>query len=562
MGLTPQFLHVSSSASNDALTVALVTASLALALWWLRHPASAPRVVTLGVVTGLATLAKVSGLSGALSVGVLLLLGGSLPVRQRLAQIARYGAAFVGVSGWWFWRNWRLYGELTATRIHLQVYGVPPYPLTWQRFTDEWAAVAASYWASFGWGGINLPHRAYRVAFLLAGLLALLFVVELIRGWRRWDGAQRALVALSLFQLMVVGALLAQWMRLTVAPLGRLLFPAALPISLILMMGLLSLAPRRREGVAAGTVLVGMAVVALGLALGLIRPRYAPAAPLARLPADAIAVDARFGEAVALVGYTLSDAPVAPGETLPLTLFWRTLAPLEANYSVGVKVFGRGGALLARDDSYPDEGRWPSRAWPPGVLIPDRRTLRLAPDAQVPALAQLQVDLFRLEGLESLPVTVAGQPVAPYRPASLVVRPAGQQAGPPASFRVRPAEPRVSVQGGAAIVEFVWEVGQPLERAAQAFFHLSRDPQQPPLEQADFAPLDGAFPTSHWWPGDRLPDQSTLSLPPEAEPGDYELILGLYDLASGQRVEGEAGRSAWSVGRLRWDGRSWTVLDE
>ncbi len=563
MAFNPQFLHISSSVSNDALTVATVSATLALALWWRQRPGSAQRAVALGVAAGLAALSKPSGLSAVAVAGLFLLVAGGLGWQRRLRQIVLYGATFLLVSGWWFLRNLRLYGEPTATAIHLQIYGTPAPAASLQRFVAEWTAVTNSYWASFGWGGVNLADGLYDAVRWLAMLLALSFVVALWRRWRAWDDAQRSLVALLLLHLFLVGALLVRWMRLTVAPLGRLLFPASLSIAFVLALGLCTWLPRRWQRPLVVTYSAGWALAALAIALLWVQPRYAPAPLRAALPADAIPLDVRFGDAIRLVGYALPDPVAQPGEALPLTLYWQALRPLEENFSLSVKGFGRGGQLLAQADSYPDAGRWPTSAWPVGPLIPDRTTLLLAPDAEVPTLGRVEIDVFRLADLSVLPATVGGQAVRPVRPFALVVRGAEPASTPSTAFRVRPVAPEVSLADGSATVEFVWEVGQPLDQSYQAFLHLTPAPDQPPLAQRDFEPLGGDFPTAYWQPGDRLRDRSApLPLPTDAAPGEYELLMGLYDLESGQRVEGEPGQSAWVVGELRWDGTEWHVASK
>ncbi|MFI5268439.1 MAG: hypothetical protein ACHQ7M_13790, partial [Chloroflexota bacterium] len=53
--------------------------------------------------------------------------------------------------------------------------------------------------------------------------------------------------------------------------------------------------------------------------------------------------------------------------------------------------------------------------------------------------------------------------------------------------------------------------------------------------QADGPPLGGNFPTGTWLPGETILDRHTLSLPP----GAYTLQVGLYELATLQRLPGD-----------------------
>jgi len=564
MAFNPQFLHISSSVSNDVLTVTFVNLAFALALMTRSHDFS--RFVALGVVVGLATLSKPSGLSIVVTIGLWIFVA---LWRSRVSiflwqPLLLYGTSFFAVSGWWFVRNWRLYGEPTGTAIHLQVYGVSAPVLTWSTFKAEWQAVANSFWASFGWGAINPSNSIYTAVQLLVLLLTGLFVVTLLRHWREWNEPSRFLLGFSIFHLLLVGMLLFRWMRLTVAPLGRLLFPALLPISLILVLGLLAVVPRRIERPAISLFLSGWVGIALFFLLILIRPAYEPAPWLAALPEEAQPLHIQFGDQIILEGYDAPTEPLDPGELVPITLYWRAVQPIDEDFSVATKLFARNEQLLAENNSYPDGGRAPTRNWPVDQIITDRTTLVLSGEVNPPTLAHVEIDLFRLDDeLSLLPAMIDGQVVRPMRPFSLVVREAADRSTPPHDlFRFRPLTEQITVRDGMLEADIIWEVGQPLDADYQAFFHLSSALDQPPLVAADFSPLGGDFPTSYWLPGDQLSDQAILQLPDQAITGDYLLLLGLYDLTTGQRVSGEGKQNVWMIARLRWNSVTWQVIKE
>jgi hypothetical protein len=248
---------------------------------------------------------------------------------------------------------------------------------------------------------------------------------------------------------------------------------------------------------------------------------------------------------------------------VPITLYWRALEPVEEQFSVSVKLFGRDEQLIAQDDSYPDAGRRPTTNWPIGALIVDRKSLLVSEEAVTPTVARVTADLFRLETLERLPAARDGEPVIalPVQLFDMVVREEGATAAPAADFTYRPTVQEVRIEEGEVIASFAWEVGQLLGGDYHALFHLAPAPDQPPVEQGDFEPLGGAFPTSHWWPGDHLPDEASLTLPTNVAEGEYVLLLGLYDLQSGQRVAGEGGNTIWTIARLQWDGESWGSIE-
>ncbi|MBC7239231.1 MAG: hypothetical protein H5T71_03920, partial [Chloroflexi bacterium] len=60
--------------------------------------------------------------------------------------------------------------------------------------------------------------------------------------------------------------------------------------------------------------------------------------------------------------------------------------------------------------------------------------------------------------------------------------------------------------------------------------------QGPVWGQHDAPPVEGAWPMSTWRVGDRIVDRHILVLDAEAPEGDYSIEVGLYDLASGERL--------------------------
>lgn len=92
------------------------------------------------------------------------------------------------------------------------------------------------------------------------------------------------------------------------------------------------------------------------------------------LTADAVALDARFGNRLRLLGYTLEH----DGDRLQLTLYWRLMQHMETDYKVFVHVFEpQTGVPVAQDDAMPHRGGYPTRFWAAGETIIDHIPLDL-----------------------------------------------------------------------------------------------------------------------------------------------------------------------------------------
>jgi hypothetical protein len=89
----------------------------------------------------------------------------------------------------------------------------------------------------------------------------------------------------------------------------------------------------------------------------------------------------------ALVGYTLDETAVAPGETFQLELVWQALATATDSYRVFVHLLDDHGTLVTQSDAVPDHWMRPTTGWVPGEYIRDRHALTIPPDAVPPPYA-------------------------------------------------------------------------------------------------------------------------------------------------------------------------------
>jgi hypothetical protein len=69
------------------------------------------------------------------------------------------------------------------------------------------------------------------------------------------------------------------------------------------------------------------------------------------------------------------------------------------------------------------------------------------------------------------------------------------------------------------------------------------------LAQTDEAPLAGTYPFWVWRPGETVREPITLQIPPDASPGTYSLVAGIYDADTGERLP-ISGAPDYGAGRL------------
>jgi 4-amino-4-deoxy-L-arabinose transferase-like glycosyltransferase len=123
--------------------------------------------------------------------------------------------------------------------------------------------------------------------------------------------------------------------------------------------------------------------------------------------APARAVDAGFGEAIALAGYDLAPAQATyrPGDVLNISLVWHASAAQAENYTVALVLIGAGPTLIQQHDSYPMAGFWPTSAFEPGRPVRDNVAFVL-PGGLAPGTYEVWALMYD-SAVQRLPVTSA-----------------------------------------------------------------------------------------------------------------------------------------------------------
>jgi 4-amino-4-deoxy-L-arabinose transferase-like glycosyltransferase len=143
--------------------------------------------------------------------------------------------------------------------------------------------------------------------------------------------------------------------------------------------------------------------------------------PLAEVPT--VALEAEFDQAISLSGYTISADTLAPGDILPVSLFWEAGAEVAERYKVFLQLLDESGQLVAQVDTEPRDGLLPTSIWPVGETIVDRYGLLLD---LPPGEYTLIGGLYHLVTGERLPVTVEGEAVGDFLTLETIVVSSGE----------------------------------------------------------------------------------------------------------------------------------------
>jgi mannosyltransferase len=106
-------------------------------------------------------------------------------------------------------------------------------------------------------------------------------------------------------------------------------------------------------------------------------------------------------------------------------------------------------------------------------------------------------------------------------------------------FRLSGKEPHADVPvlapGDTLHLSLYWQSNGPTAIPYTVFTHLIGSDGQL-YGQWDNQPVRGTYPTTDWLPGESVVDQYEILVSPDAPAGDYHLLVGLYDAATGTRL--------------------------
>src|SRR5262249_45592527 len=102
--------------------------------------------------------------------------------------------------------------------------------------------------------------------------------------------------------------------------------------------------------------------------------------------------------------------------------------------------------------------------------------------------------------------------------------------------------------GGLVRLQLRWQASAPLTRQYKIFVHIFQ--RDKIIAQHDGQAIGELRPTTTWQPNESIQDQFAIQLPPDAPTGNYQLRIGLYDLATQERLHLVSGEEFWVGGNL------------
>ncbi|MEZ4735738.1 MAG: DUF2142 domain-containing protein [Caldilineaceae bacterium] len=559
----PQFTFISAACSNDSM---VIVASTATVYWLARLVTKAQRAsitladwVVLGVLVGLAALSKLQGLGLLPLVGVatLIIAGQRRDWRVPLRAVLPVTLPVLLVAGWWYWRNYTLYGDLFGVTNLLANNGLREDAVRWRNFWGEFRGLRYSFWGLFGWFNMLLPAPVY--LFLDSVTVIALAGAPLAWGVNRRQAhgpsAAHAVRLLLLGWMLISIALLIYWLNQATSSQGRLFFPALSAFAILLIWGLHSWVrylPQRVQPLVwsiTPLVMVGCSLYALTV---LFPAGYQAPRPVAAIPPTAQPIDVVYGDKdqIHLLALDLPTDRFRPGDRVPVTLYLQAQAPVTEDYQLFIQLLDEAGKEVGNLTTHPGWGRNPTSLWQPGAIYADAYPVLIHRklDGGAPLLARVYIGFVdpRTETSGRFPVLahtsdgtrIAEGPflgyvaISPSQPPSVDLAqmlPHGAQFGNVIQLTAVDFPAQMTLEGSSPFtVTLVWDaIGTPATDYT-AFVHLLDDAQTR-AGGFDQAPAL-RFPTRYWRAGDRIVSQFALTPPPA---GEFMVWVGLYEAESG-----------------------------
>jgi hypothetical protein len=260
-----------------------------------------------------------------------------------------------------------------------------------------------------------------------------------------------------------------------------------------------------------------------------------------------IELNALFAEEIELLGYDVDLGPRQPGEGINVTANWRALRTMRRPYIVSLHLLDNMLTMSGQSDTYLG-GTYPHLLWSPGEYVEEVYLLTVAPNAP-PGLHSIEFGAYHHVVGEYffLPVTTIDSP----EPAKHIilgrVRVLDPDHGkPPHHPLVVELGQQIQLLGfdlssrelssdEALDLTLHWQaIDQPT--ADYTVFTQLIGPDGQVWGQQDNQPQAGRYPTTSWEDQDAVLDRYKLLLREGAPPGQYQLLVGMYDLQTGQRL--------------------------
>jgi hypothetical protein len=245
-----------------------------------------------------------------------------------------------------------------------------------------------------------------------------------------------------------------------------------------------------------------------------------------------VRLDVPLSEELALIGYDVEPDPLRPESDGMLRVWWTALRPLTQPYQVQLELIdGDGHSVFS---SLQPISIAPPNTWQEGQIVAERYPIALDPEV-VSSDYRLRFSLVASGGAASTYSAEVGavRVLSRSRTYDLpsVEHLLHMKLGQEIALRGYTLDRAVGAANELRLTLY-WQALERVSRRYKVFVHVVDDSGRV-VAQQDSDPGAGAAPTQTWLSGEIVTDAHVLNVP---SGGPYELLTGLYDPESGERL--------------------------
>lgn len=243
---------------------------------------------------------------------------------------------------------------------------------------------------------------------------------------------------------------------------------------------------------------------------------------------------------VTLLGANLaSPFTLTPHNPAPLTLYWQADNPIPPDFSLVISLHTETGAQAAVWSGSPARGLYPPSSWLPGELVRDPWLLDLQTQTEPvpPGHYELRVSTLVSPADTSSQISLGNVEVMDRRRLYTLpdsAQPLGVRLGENISLAGYKLSQAPLTGAARFTLTLYWQADKNIETDYTVFTQIL-GPDGTVLGQHDGVPAGGTLPTASWDISEIIPDRHQIEFP-TVQPGEYRLIVGMYNPATGQRL--------------------------
>lgn len=539
----PMFLFISASVNNDNLSN-LLGNLLTLMMVRLLKVKSRPHwrsYALIGVVVGCGLLAKLN-LGFWIPVFAVVLIIISIRLRDPLPVVVGglvSGTITAVVAGWWYWRNWQLYGDPTGLNVFLDIVGRRAIQANVAQLWSERHSFTQSFWGFFG--GVNVPmsdnvYAILNIVGFVAVVSSLVFIAyHLARHtfpMMRW-----IIVAITLIWPIVTFISYLRWTAETPASQGRLIFGALSSSCLWISLGCIWFLPKPIRLVPIAAVATLLLVIAATSPFVTIAPAYA-------LP-EIVEFDegnptAQFTEPqssgeISLVSAEVVSRNAQPDSYVEVLTTWQISEPIRRDWSLFVHLVSPEGVIIGQRDVYPGQGSLATSTLSSGQSWQNRLSVWVPSAAYTPARLSVQIGWYYLPTGERMLLS-DGETTVTVGQVELLPRSDPINLPNPIRINFDNQIELVAYQlstlapsaGETIDLTLYWQRLRSIQQDYTVFVHILNPTTQAIYAASDKQPVAGNAPTSRWEEQQIITDRHQLQVADDAPSEMVELEIGLY----------------------------------